>query len=202
MRVLKRNVSGVCFSASSGGVFGQRKPEAGSRKKREVPSKDCLVREIAACCEYLVKTLTARGLTMTAVESCTGGMVAAAVTSVPGSSVILKQSYVTYCDDAKHSMVGVRRRTLKKYTAVSRQTAGEMAAGGAKKAEADLCLSVTGYAGPASGDEEVGLVYVGCCYRGKTKVKECHFEGDRAAVRQEACAEALRMAVKAVSQEY
>ena len=157
--------------------------------------------ETAACCEYLVKTLTARGLTMTAVESCTGGMIAAAVTSVPGSSVILKQSYVTYCDEAKHSMVGVRRETLRRYTAVSRQTAGEMAVGGAKKAAADLCLSVTGYAGPASGDEDVGLVYIGCSYSGKTWVRECHFSGDRASVRKSACAQALYMAVKAVSQE-
>ncbi len=184
------------------GLSGRRKAAgSGSQEKKEDPSGECLAREIAACCEYLVKTLTARGLTMTAVESCTGGMVAAAVTSVPGSSVILRQSYVTYCDDAKHSMVGVRRRTLRRYTAVSRQTAGEMAAGGAERAAADLCLSVTGYAGPASGDEEVGLVYVGCCYRGKIHVKECHFEGDRAAVRQSACAQALRMAVKAISQD-
>ncbi len=156
--------------------------------------------DTAACCEYLVKTLTAEELTMTAVESCTGGMIAAAVTSVPGSSAILRQSYVTYCDDAKHRMVGVRRRTLRRYTAVSRRTAAEMAAGGARKAKADLSISVTGYAGPAFGDEEVGLVFIGCCFLGKIQVKECHFAGNRAAVRQAACAQALRMAVKMVMQ--
>ncbi len=210
MRTLKRKIPEMLSRASQNNASGQRVRKlsgrrkaagGGSQEKKTDSSEECSAQEIEACCEYLVKTLTARGLTMTAVESCTGGMVAAAVTSVPGSSVILRQSYVTYCDDAKHSMVGVRRRTLRRYTAVSRQTAGEMAAGGAEKAAADLCLSVTGYAGPASGDEEVGLVYVGCCYRGKIRVKECHFAGDRAAVRQSACAQALRMAVKAVSQD-
>lgn len=152
--------------------------------------------------EYLVKTLTELGMTVTAVESCTGGLVAAAITSVPGSSLVLKQSYVTYCDDAKHRMVGVRKRTLKRHTAVSGETAAEMASGGARKAKADCCLSVTGYAGPDSGmGEPVGLVYIGCFVQGRTTVKEFHFSGSREEVRMQARDTALRMLKKRLTAE-
>lgn len=145
--------------------------------------------------QKVVAVLKERGLTMTTVESCTGGMIAAAVTSVAGSSSVFHQGYVTYCDAAKHQMVGVRKRTLRKYTAVSRQTAKEMALGGARAAKADCCVSVTGYAGPPSGEpgEEVGLVYIGCAFHGKVKVKECHFSGMRSEVREQAKQKALKM---------
>ena len=145
--------------------------------------------------QKVVAALKERGLTMTTVESCTGGMIAAAVTSVAGSSSVFQQGYVTYCDAAKHEMAGVRKKTLRKYTAVSRQTAKEMAAGGARAAKADCCISVTGYAGPPSGEpgEEVGLVYIGCAFRGKVKVKECHFSGTRGEVREQAKQKALKM---------
>jgi PncC family amidohydrolase len=150
--------------------------------------------------EQLVTALKQRGLTMTTVESCTGGMIAAAVTSVAGSSAVFHQGYVTYCDAAKHALVGVRSRTLRRYTAVSAQTASEMAKGGARRAKADLCISVTGYAGPPSGDpdEEVGLVYIGCRFGRVTKVREFHFSGDRGEVRLAACAAALGMALRAL----
>lgn len=153
---------------------------------------------IGDCAEYLVQALSEAKMTITAVESCTGGMVAAALTSVPGSSRILRQSFVTYCDDAKHRLAGVKKETLERYTAVSRQTAQEMAEGGAKAAGADLCVSVTGYAGPASGDEETGLVYIGCASPKGTVVKEFHFPGGRGQVRMAACAQALLMAKEAV----
>ena len=145
--------------------------------------------------QKVVAALKERGLTMTTVESCTGGMIAAAVTSIAGSSSVFHQGYVTYCDEAKHEMAGVRKKTLRKYTAVSRQTAKEMAAGGARAAKADCCISVTGYAGPPSGEpgEEVGLVYIGCAFRGKVKVKECHFSGTRGEVREQAKQKALKM---------
>lgn len=145
--------------------------------------------------QKVVAALKERGLTMTTVESCTGGMIAAAVTSVAGSSSVFHQGYVTYCDAAKHEMAGVRKKTLRKYTAVSCQTAKEMAAGGARAAKADCCISVTGYAGPPSGEpgEEVGLVYIGCAFRGKVKVKECHFSGTRGEVREQAKQKALKM---------
>ncbi len=142
--------------------------------------------------EFLVHALSRRKMTVTTVESCTGGMIAAMLTSVPGSSEVFKRGFVTYCDEAKHEMVGVRRETLQIYTAVSPQTAREMAEGGAREAGADCCLSVTGYAGPDSGGgETVGLVYIGCFLNGKTNVEEHRFAGDRAAVRKQAAKRAL-----------
>ncbi len=145
-------------------------------------------------CEEIVKELARRSLTVTTVESCTGGMIAAALTDVPGSSEVFKRGFVTYCDEAKHEMVGVRTETLEKYTAVSVQTAAEMAEGGAKTAKADCCVSVTGYAGPDSGSgEPVGLVYVGCHVCGETEVKELHLTGTRAQIRVQARDEALAL---------
>ena len=141
----------------------------------------------------MVNTLRERKMTMTTAESCTGGMVAAAITSVPGSSEVFHQGYVTYCDQAKHRMLGVKKRTLKKYTAVSRETAWEMALGAMRRARADGCISVTGYAGPALGDEPVGLVYIGCCIRGRGKVLKCTFHGSRQEIRQAAAERALSL---------
>ncbi len=171
-------------------------------------------------CEEIVKELARRGLTVTTVESCTGGLIAAALTDVPGSSEVFKRGFVTYCDEAKHEMVGVRTETLEKYTAVSAQTAAEMADGGARIAKADCCLSVTGYAGSNTGElhqvceavgdrakasgkpeevvsgEPVGLVYIGCHVCGVTEVKELHLTGTRAQIRAQARDEALALLKK------
>lgn len=146
----------------------------------------------------VVHALDQRSMTVTTVESCTGGMVSSSITSIAGSSAIFHQGFVTYCDEAKHHLVGVRKRTLRRYTAVSAQTAKEMAQGGARRSGADIGISVTGYAGPPSGseEEEVGLVFIGCCFRGKTWVKECHFDGGRTNVRKSACLCALLMTEK------
>lgn len=142
--------------------------------------------------EYLVKMLTERQMTVTTVESCTGGLIASAITSVPGSSAVFEQGYVTYCDRAKQELVGVKKKTLERYTAVSAATAEEMALGGARQAGADCCLSVTGYAGPPSGcGEMVGLVYIGCCVGGHVKVREFHFSGDRSEIREQSKNQAL-----------
>lgn len=141
---------------------------------------------------YLVRKLTEYGMTVTTVESCTGGMIAAALTSVPGSSEVFHRGFVTYCDQAKHEMVGVRQETLSRYTAVSRQTAQEMAEGGAGAAGANCCVSVTGYAGPDSGSgEPVGLVFIGCYMDGTAEAREFHFTGGRQEIRQQAADAAL-----------
>lgn len=143
---------------------------------------------------YLIRKLTEYGMTVTTVESCTGGMVAAALTSVPGSSEVFHRGFVTYCDEAKHEMVGVRQETLRSYTAVSCQSAQEMAEGGAREAKADCCISVTGYAGPDAGSgEPVGLVYIGCHLKGVTEVREFHFTGCRQEIRQQAADAALML---------
>ena len=141
----------------------------------------------------LLELLRQRKETITTVESCTGGLMAGRITDIPGSSDVFRRGFVTYCDQAKHEMVGVKKATLKKYTAVSPQTAAQMAAGGAKAAKADACLSVTGYAGPAANeaDTSVGLVYIGCCYRGNVRVKKLQLSGGRKDIREKAVRAAL-----------
>lgn len=137
--------------------------------------------------------LRKRGETVTTVESLTAGMISSRLADIPGSSDVLKRAYVTYCDEAKHEMAGVSCETLRNYTAVSAQTAAEMASGGAAAAGADACVSATGYAGPASGpdDRTVGTVFLGCYYRGETAVQEHHYTGARNDVRRQAMEDAL-----------
>ncbi len=143
--------------------------------------------------ETIVQLLKEQNMTITTVESCTGGMLSARLTDVAGVSEVFKQGYVTYSNKAKRKLIGVKKMTLKKYTAVSEQTAWEMARGGAFLTGADVCISVTGYAGPETGDEEqpVGLVYIGCNVKGKIEVKEFHFKGDRRRIRELATVNAL-----------
>lgn len=143
----------------------------------------------------VVDLLQGNDLTISTVESCTGGMVAARLINVPGVSDIYKEGFVTYSNKAKHKRLDVKKSTLKAYGAVSEQTALEMAVGGCAASKTDVCVSTTGIAGPDGGTDEkpVGLVYIGCCVKGETAVKECHFNGDRAKVREAACAEALSL---------
>ena len=149
----------------------------------------------------LLDILRQRGETVTTVESLTAGLIAARIADIPGASDVMKRAYVTYCDEAKHEMVGVSRQTLETYTAVSAQTAQEMALGGAQQAHAALCLAATGYAGPPSGpdDHSVGLVFLGCCYRGQVTVEEHHYQGSRNEVRKAAREDALRLMAEALA---
>lgn len=147
----------------------------------------------------LVRLLGERGLTVSAAESCTGGMVAERITSVPGASKVLRFSAVTYCNEAKEKILGVHRETLGAYGAVSAQTAHEMASGVRRILGADLGVSVTGLAGP-DGDEgkPVGLVYVGADADWGNLTREYHFSGDRDAVRRQAAEEALCLAAELI----
>lgn len=131
--------------------------------------------------EKAVELLTERKFTVTTAESCTGGMIAGTLVNAAGASAVFNEGYVTYSNEAKERLVNVKSGTLKKYGAVSEQTAREMAEGAAKAAGADAALSATGIAGPGGGTEEkpVGLVYIGCYLKGKTTVKECRFKGSR-----------------------
>ena len=143
--------------------------------------------------EVIVHFLKERSLTLTTAESCTGGMIAARITDVPGASEVFKQGLVTYSNRAKRKLLDVTKTTLKEYGAVSEKTAKEMAKNGAFITGSDACVSVTGTAGPTGGTEEkpVGLVYIGCCYNNKTVVKEFHFKGERQKIREQATANAL-----------
>ena len=144
-------------------------------------------------CIELVETLKKEGMTITTAESCTGGLIAAAITDVPGSSDVFKRGFVTYCDEAKHEMLGVSEEALLNDTAVSERVASEMAEGAAKAAKADAAISVTGIAGPGGGraDKPVGLVYIGIYVKGKKIVVKHVFEGTRAEVREQAVRSAI-----------
>jgi len=131
--------------------------------------------------EAIVELLKEKNLLVTTAESCTGGLLAGRLLNVPGASSVYKEGYITYSNDAKERILGVKRETLMEYGAVSPQTAYEMAAGAAKAAGADAALSVTGIAGPGGGTKEkpVGLVYIGCCVKGNVRVEEFYFTGSR-----------------------
>lgn len=143
----------------------------------------------------IVSLLEEQKMTMTTAESCTGGLLAGRIMNVAGASNVYKEGYITYSNDAKERILGVKRETLMQYGAVSRQTAEEMARGVANVAGADASLSVTGIAGPGGGtsDKPVGLVYVGCYVKGHVRVEEFHFTGNRDKNREFAVARALTL---------
>lgn len=147
--------------------------------------------------EQVVELLAARGLTVTTAESCTGGLIAGTIVNVAGASDVLNEGYVTYSNEAKERLVGVSHDTLEIYGAVSEQTAREMARGAAAAAGADAALSATGIAGPGGGtpDKPVGLVYIGCYFKGTTEVKECRFKGNRMENRLHTVETALQMLI-------
>ena len=132
--------------------------------------------------------LKARGFMLALAESCTGGMVAQAVTSVAGSSTWFDRGFVTYSNAAKIDMLGVSAQTLEKFGAVSEQTAAEMAAGAIKHSQAHIAGSITGIAGPDGGtaDKPVGTVCFGIAQAEQYTTITQHFTGNREAIRQQA----------------
>ena len=143
--------------------------------------------------QEIAELLIQNHMTVTTAESCTGGLVACRLINAAGISAAYRQGYITYANEAKHKLLGVKNKTLRKHGAVSRQTAKQMAKGAAKAAKADAAISVTGIAGPDGGtiEKPVGLVYIGCFVQGKVTVKECHFSGSRSEIRQETVESAL-----------
>ena len=135
-------------------------------------------------------------------ESCTGGMIAAAITDLSGSSAIFDRGFVTYSNDAKMDHLGVQPQTLEQFGAVSEQTAIEMANGALKNSSATIALSVTGIAGPTGGskDKPVGLVYIGLAKKNaETIIMKNNFNGDRASIREQTRDKALKMILETVN---
>ncbi len=129
-------------------------------------------------------------------ESCTGGMVAAVLTDIAGSSAVFERGFVTYSLDAKIDLLGVLPELLEKHGAVSAEVAEAMAEGALAYSLADVAISVTGIAGPSGAEpgKPVGLVYFGLASRGGGVLHySCSFHGDRAAIRSAATNEALRL---------
>jgi len=134
----------------------------------------------------LLGDLQAKGLTLATAESCTGGLIAAALTAIPGSSATLLAGYVTYSNAAKTRLVGVPEAMLAAHGAVSDPVARRMAEGALAESGADIAVSCTGIAGPSGGSaaKPVGLVFIGAARRdGETTVERHLFPGDRAAIR-------------------
>ena len=144
----------------------------------------------------VVVRLTERELIMATAESCTGGMIASAITDIPGSSWVLDRGFVTYSNKAKHQMLGVDMGLFEDYGAVSPAVAKAMAEGGLKASGVDLCVSCTGIAGPGGATETkpVGLVFIGLAQSGKDTIVHKHiFDGDRGEVRSKTVQAALKL---------
>ena len=125
--------------------------------------------------------LRQKGLTLGAVESATGGLISHLITNVSGSSDYFKGSITSYSNEAKMKVVGVKEDTLGKYGAVSPQVAEEMAEGGRRVLDVDICIADTGIAGPsgATPGKPVGLFYIGLSHHGGTNSRKHNFQGDR-----------------------
>ncbi|OHC66110.1 MAG: damage-inducible protein CinA [Rhodocyclales bacterium GWA2_65_20] len=152
---------------------------------------DC---ELAALSERVGNALRERAATLATAESCTGGWVAAVVTHTGGSSGWFERGFVTYSNEAKIDMLGVRPETLAAHGAVSPETAGEMAAGALKMSNALISLAITGIAGPTGGspDKPVGTVCFAWCRKdGTPVVEDRRYEGDREAIRRQSVIHAL-----------
>lgn len=139
--------------------------------------------------------LRAKGLMLATAESCTGGWVAQAVTSVAGSSDWFERGFVTYSDAAKQEMLGVRARTLVVHGAVSEETARAMASGALAHSRAQVAVAITGIAGPGGGSPEkpLGMVcFAWAVADGNISVQTRHFKGDRESVRRQSVIVALQ----------
>lgn len=143
----------------------------------------------------VVDLLLANHLTVSTVESCTGGLLAARLINVSGVSEVFKTGYITYSNKSKRKLLGIKKSSLEKHGAVSPEIAKEMAKGAALFGKADVTVGITGVAGPDGGSEEkpVGLVYIACNVCGRINVKECHFSGSRMKIRESSVSSALSL---------
>lgn len=152
----------------------------------------------------VVKLLQKYELTVTTAESCTGGLLAGRIVNVAGASEVFREGFITYSNKAKRKNLDVSKSTLKKYGAVSEQTAREMATGGVFATDSDACVAVTGIAGPDGGTEEkpVGLVYIATYMKDKVNVEQYQFKGNRAKIREQAVVKGLDLLRRSILDNY
>jgi nicotinamide-nucleotide amidase len=154
-------------------------------------------RDLRAAATRVLELSRARGLKIATAESCTGGLVAAVLTDIAGSSDVIDRGFVTYSNAAKQTMLGVPAATLKRHGAVSAETAAAMAKGALKNSQVDLAVAITGIAGPGGGSKEkpVGLVYFAASERGGRRLARARRYGNigRSRVRERSVAEALAL---------
>jgi nicotinamide-nucleotide amidase len=144
----------------------------------------------------LLEACRAHRVLLSTAESCTGGLIAAALTAIPGSSDVLERGFVTYSNAAKTELVGVPAELIAEHGAVSEPVVRAMAEGAITHSRADIAISVTGIAGPGGGTAKkpVGLIWLGLARRGRPTAAEHHvFPGDRAAIREAAVARAFAL---------
>ena len=145
--------------------------------------------------EAVVQLLKEQQLSLTTVESCTGGLFTGRLVNVQGASEVLKQGFITYSNKAKRKLIGVKKLTLKEFGAVSEKTAKEMEKGAILTTGSDVAVAITGIAGPDGGTKEkpVGLVYIAVSVKGNLRVEKYHFTGNRAKIRESAVVAALTL---------
>ena len=151
---------------------------------------------ILGTAEALLQRCRDAKLMLATAESCTGGLIAASLTAIAGSSDVVDRGFVTYSNEAKHDLVGVDLALIAAHGAVSEPVARAMAEGAVARSRAGIAISVTGVAGPGGGSIEkpVGLVWFGCARRGGPTVTVSHiFPGSRTDIRRATVAEAFRL---------
>lgn len=178
-------------------ILAPEKDHEGAVSEEEVAESDSAIREKA---KELIELLAKKKLTICTAESLTGGLISSALTSVPGSSAVVRGAFVTYAIESKNELLGVDGRLLKDNGAVDPTVATQMAEYAAKKLGCDFAISATGIAGPGGAEpgKPVGTVFIGIYNQGSTEVFECHFKGDRDAVREQTVAFAIKKAVEAL----
>jgi len=155
------------------------------------------LRELA---EHVLAVCRTENILLATAESCTGGLIAATLTAIPGSSDVVDRGFVTYTNAAKHDMIGVPMDLFDSVGAVSKEVAGAMAKGALVQSNADIAVSVTGVAGPGASERKpAGLVFIGIASRtAAIQVEECHFDGDRDAVRHATVLKALTLVLRTI----
>ena len=164
------------------------------------PPEDLIVRATA-----IVELYRAESLMIATAESCTGGLIAASLTEIAGSSEVVDRGFVTYSNEAKSEAIGVNMALIEAHGAVSSQVATAMAAGALAHSRSDAAVAVTGVAGPGGGTDEkqVGLVFIGGARVGRPSVTERHFfDGDRSQVRYKTVLAALDILEQLIKPQY
>lgn len=158
------------------------------------------MKEIEDAARLVFNLCLERHLKVATAESCTGGLIAGALTEIAGSSAVFERGFVTYSNEAKMEILGVRAETLDKFGAVSEETVRQMTEGALARSRADIAVSVSGIAGPSGGTPEkpVGLVWFGLAVKGRKALAESRvFPGGRSDVRRATVLHALKMVADA-----
>ena len=159
--------------------------------------------QINQAANELINLCRTKNIKISTIESCTGGLLSACLTEIPGSSAVLDRGFVTYSNEAKINEVGVNDNSLNRFGAVSNIVAREMCSGALKRPGIDIAVSITGIAGPDGGTDSkpVGLVFIGLAKRKEPPTaRQYIFEGDRQEIRTCALIEAMNLLKKTVNE--